>query len=240
MKACISSLAGLLLFTTSTLYAQQVIPQPLIFQDYQSAIAPGMSKGGTNGPGDSGFGNTWSLASSLVNEGANRYAHYVLTTTTLPSSPSTRWYGGDAEASKYVPITPVDFSPGFTVSFDIRKSVAEPVRVEIDNSGGLSGATQVYTAWFTPQTTDWSHVTLFSSGFEQTTNRPSSSIVVLIEMYSHDALGNPLAMAQNIGTYTMDIDNLTLEIVPEPCAGVLMVCGVVCVAALRRCVRRGE
>ena len=216
MKPASSLLIGLVAFATTTAGIGQTV---LGSYDFESGTVPPRFQGST-GSGAPNF----SISSSFANDPGNRYGHYVVTVTNMYSNPSARWYAGSAILVPNL-LTDNPPPPHWEVSFDIRQETLEPVFVQLV-LGSSSFHSPTYTAWVTPPSSGWSHVSVFSEQFTQGLFGAGISPTQLwIGLSSHDGDGNPLAIT-SIGSHAFDLDNMVISVVPEPASASVMVFGL--------------
>ena len=183
----------------------------------------------SNSAGYVGIGASFGLSLTTVADGQNNYGHYVVTNFNSGTGPNSQWYAGAAAVLGNV-IRPYTVPNQWEVDFDIRHDVIEPVRVELEIQS-QNQASIAYTAWVTPPSSGWEHITLTSDQFSLGPGEfpPSgfgTNVYLFITLASVDSLGNPLSL-YNPGTYTMDMDNIAFAPIPEPGIG-LIVLGAIC------------
>jgi hypothetical protein len=179
---------------------------------------------------DMAFYSGLGITGSIQTSGGNQYAESIMTVPTLPSDPLTRWYGGF-----WLSLIPSTEIPGdWSLSFDVRESSGDPLQVRLYLNNGQENVPE-YVGWVTPSSGDWNQVTIESGQFGLglgTDFNSSTTAQLYIFMASHDDSENPLALS-NIGTYTLDIDNIVLASIPEPTSVLLFSMGffmVLCVS----------
>jgi hypothetical protein len=181
---------------------------------YSNNFESGLQGGGWTRTtvGDPAFHDVWSISVSVPAQAGNHYAAAVATVPRLPSNPGARWYGG-----LLLPLVDSSAIPqGWSLSFDVRESSADPIQLQLALGNGSSGYVPAYRAWVTPSSGDWCHVSIGSDQF--TLGQASSFDAVAdlaIMMSSQDVNGNPLALS-TVGTHELDIDNVLFVAVPEP------------------------
>jgi len=218
----------LLWFSTTVFAGAQTV---LFANNFESGSNPGWFR---TTIGDSTFHDQWSISSTVGIEPGNKYGDFLASVPVLPSSPSVRWWGG------YRPIiqSSLNLPPAWEVSFDIRRNLIEPVLVRVVLATNFPNPSLTYTTYVTPASTGWSHVTLESSQFTRSTQFASGTGTFLeIAMSSHDAAGNPLAM-DSIGTFDMQLDNVTFTTVPEPSVEAIVLAGALLLCRSRSFGRR--
>ncbi len=191
-------------------------PGVLYSNDFETSFPGfGWAKAGSyTTSNDAAFYASLAISASIQKSGGNRYEEAVMTVPTIPSSPNTRWYGGVSLSL----IPSADVPGDWSLSFDVRESSGDPlqIRLYLDNGQEL---TPEYMCWATPSSGDWSPVTINSSSCQfnpfGTDFNQDTTAQLFIFMASHDSTGNPLALS-NVGTYTLDVDNVVLSSVPEP------------------------
>jgi hypothetical protein len=162
-----------------------------------------------------------SVNPSLESEYGNQYARLDVSTTGGNPSAGWRWYGGWYDA--FAGLTA--FPEQFRFSFDVSHAPVEPIRLTLEADsikapGILRAALRTY--WVQPQGVGWQHIIIdqnspYSEDVATWTTSQSPLFRMNVFLASHDFGQNPLSLSMD-GTHSFFIDNVVLEVVPEPTA----------------------
>jgi len=193
-------------------------------RDFSGTNAPAFSK---ETLGATEFHQAWTVAGSLENAAGNQYARYDLTVPYLPASPAASWCGGF-----FMLMPALDSLPAqWQCSFDISLPSLEPVRVSlIEKSDSFPSSTPARVYWVQPAGLGWQSIVINQDTPYSLASTPRGGSVLLVQMASHDAGGKPLSLAQ-IGTHNFRLDNVRLELVPEPGVFALSLLALLCLSA---------